>query len=474
MGLFYNLPPGSAPSREGIVYADVSWNMRGLKSAALAVVIAAGGVTQSGTFSVPPPQGKAKPNIVLVVADDLGYGELGCYGGKDIPTPNIDSLAVDGVRFTDGYVSCPVCAPTRAGLLTGKYGPRFGFEFNPGPQEAAASNFGLLKSQQTLAERLKAQGFTTGMVGKWHLGYKDGLTPTDRGFGSFFGFLGGAHGYRGNGKGGSILKGKDKIDEPAYLTYAFGREAVGFIEANKSRPFFLYLPFNAVHAPLQAPPRLAAKTASFPEGKRRTFAGMLMAMDEVVGQVLTTLKKNGLDENTLVIFLSDNGGPTAQTTSSNGLLRGFKGQTWEGGIRIPMMFRWKGQLHGKTEFTKPAIAIDIVPTVMQAIGSPVGANERLDGVSLLPYLNGTKRGDPHDTLYWRFGSQSAIREGDWKLVSSQGATDALFNLSKDIGEKTNLASSEARRVKAMRAKWQAWSETLEEPKWGKKGRSDQD
>lgn len=448
--------------------------MRSLKIAALAAILMVGGTTQSETAASAIWKAAAKPNIVLIVADDLGYGELGCYGGKEIPTPNVDSLAKDGVRLTDGYVSCPVCAPTRAGLMTGRYGPRFGFEFNPGPQQSASGDFGLPKSEKTLAERLKAEGYATGMVGKWHLGYKDGLTPPDRGFNSFFGFLGGAHNYRRSGQGGAILRGKEKTSEAAYLTYAFGREAVGFIEANKSRPFFLYLPFNAVHAPLQAPTRLAEKTASFPEGKRRTFAGMLMAMDEAVGQVLTALKKSGLDENTLVIFISDNGGPTPQTTSSNGLLRGFKGQTWEGGIRVPMLLRWKEKLPAGKEFKQPAIALDIVPTVLAASGNPISAEEKLDGVNLLPFLTGGDKGAPHERLCWRFGQQQAIREGNWKLVTSQGTTDALFDLSTDLGEKNNLAASEPARVREMKAKWEAWSKTLMAPKWGRNSGTDED
>lgn len=445
--------------------------MKSLRYGALAFVLAtAGGMTAPD----PTPRVEGKPNIVLIVADDLGYGELGCYGGKDIPTPRIDSIAKEGVRLTDGYVSCPVCSPTRAGLLTGRYGPRFGFEFNPGPQEQASGEFGLPKTEKTLAERLKAEGYTTGMVGKWHLGYKDGLTPPDRGFDSFFGFLGGAHSYRGNARAGTILRNKEKVGEPAYLTYAFAREAVGFIEANKSKPFFLYLPFNAVHAPLQSPPRLAAKIAKYSDEKRKSFAGMLMAMDEAVGSVLDTLSKSGLDENTLVIFISDNGGPTPQTTSSNGPLRGTKGQTWEGGIRVPTIFRWKGRLPAGTELHRPTISLDIVPTVMQAAGAPTKESEGLDGVNLLPFLKDEAKGAPHDALYWRFGTQSAVREGDWKLVTAQGATDALFDLSKDIGEKQNLSSRQPRKAAALKAKWEAWSKTLQQPKWGRKGGRNED
>lgn len=444
--------------------------MTNIQVAAWALVLATGGgQADSQQAEATKLRRDGKPNVVLIVADDLGYGELGCYGGKEIPTPHIDALAKEGVRLTDGYVSCPVCAPTRAGVLTGRYGPRFGFEFNPGPQQTAADTFGLPKGERTLAERLAAEGYVTGMVGKWHLGYADGLTPPDRGFASFFGFLGGAHSYRLAGRAESLIRGKERVNEPTYLTYAFGREAVGFIEANKSKPFLLYLPFNAVHAPLQAPQNLAGRMKQFPEGKRRTFAGMLMAMDDSIGRVMTTLRANGLDRNTLVVFISDNGGPTAQTTSSNGPLRGFKGQTWEGGIRVPFMLRWVGNIPAGQTFEKPAISLDIVPTVLAAAGRPIPPKDKLDGVDLLPYLRGQQRGAPHSTLYWRFGQQHAIREGNWKLVTTQGATDALFDLSKDLGERQNLAEREPSRVRALKAKWEAWSKELMNPAWGRAG-----
>lgn len=445
--------------------------MVGLRIGALAVVLPliGGWPGQEGK-----PAGEVKratkPNVVLIVADDLGYGELGCYGGKDIPTPNIDSLARDGIRLTDGYVTCPVCAPTRAGLLTGRYGPRFGFEFNPGPKETAASNFGLPTSEKTLAERLKGAGYATGMVGKWHIGYKPALTPPNRGFDSFFGFLGGANKYRGNGQGRTILRGGTPVSEPVYLTDAFAREAADFIEKNKSRPFFLYLPFNAVHAPLQSPVRLNGRLERYSDPKRRSFAGMLIAMDEAVGRVLGTLSKNGLAENTLVVFISDNGGPTPQTTSSNGPLRGFKGQTWEGGMRIPFLFRWTGRLPAGKEFKHPAISLDIVPTVLRAAGVATSRQDKLDGVDLLPFLTEKNKKEPHETLTWRFGSQYAIRQGSWKLVTSGGANDALFDLSKDIGEKNDLAASQPDKAKSLKAKWQSWSKTLSDPKWGRKTR----
>jgi arylsulfatase A-like enzyme len=249
-----------------------------------------------------------KPNIILILADDLGYNELSCYGCKDIPTPNIDSIANNGVRFTQGYVTCPVCAPTRAGLLTGRYQQRFGFETNPGPEEYADEKFGLPLDQPTLAERLKKEGYVTALIGKWHLGYKPELTPTKRGFDEFFGFLSGAHNYLSATGSSKLLRGMEKVvDEKEYLTNAFTRESVAFIKKNKDKPFFLYLSFNAVHSPLQATEKYIKRVEGINDPTRLIFGAMKIAMDDAVGYVLNTLKKEGLEENTIIFFLSDNG-----------------------------------------------------------------------------------------------------------------------------------------------------------------------
>ena len=297
-----------------------------------------------------------RPNVVVIVADDLGYGEVVCQGSQDIPTPHIASLASGGVCFTNGYVSCPVCSPTRAGLLTGRYQQRFGHEFNPGPAATAAKTFGLPLTEITLANRLKELGYATGIVGKWHLGYEREVRPTARGFDEFFGFLGGAHSYvnaRAD-RSNPIYRGDEVIGERRYLTNAFGREAAEFIDRHKTQPFFLYLAFNAVHAPLEAGKKYENRFASIENEKRRTFAAMLSALDDNVGVVLDKLAQENLDEQTLVFFISDNGGPTRQTTSKNNPLHGFKAQVWEGGIRVPMMARWKGACRRARNMTCPS------------------------------------------------------------------------------------------------------------------------
>jgi arylsulfatase A-like enzyme len=409
-----------------------------------------------------------RPNIVLIVADDLGYGELGCQGRtKEIPTPNIDSLAKNGTRFTSGYVSCPVCSPTRAGLMTGRYQQRFGHEFNPGGAEGAAENFGLPLTEATLPQRLKAAGYATGMVGKWHLGNRPEYLPLRRGFDEFFGFLGGAHSYvdaRADGRN-PILRGTEPVDEKLYLTDAFAREAVAFVDRHKAEPFFLYLAFNAVHNPLQAPQKYQDRFPSIEDPKRRTFAAMLSAQDDAVGAVLSRLREAGLEGNTLIFYISDNGGPTPQTTSKNDPLGGRKGQVFEGGIRVPFLVQWKGHLPAGKVDDRPVIALDIHPTALAAAGAPAPAGAKLDGVDLLPFLSGRSEGAPHDSLFWRFGAQSAVRQGDWKLVKQTGDPARLYDLSKDIGESRDLAAEEPSVVKALEGALAAWDAQLEQPRW---------
>ena len=303
-------------------------------------------VSHSGTKAA-----ESQPNIVLIVADDLGYGDLGYLGGKDVPTPNVDKLAADGVRFTSGYVSGPYCSPTRAGLLTGKYQQRFGHEFNPG-QGPNSADIGLSVKETTLANRLKSAGYTTGLVGKWHLGNAEKFRPPQRGYDEFFGFLGGAHPYFIEDRQAPIYRGNEEVKESEYLTDAFTREAVSFIDRHKEKPFFLQLTYNAVHTPMHAKPEHKKQFASIADETRRNYAGMLFAMDEGIGKVVDALQKAGVRENTLIAFISDNGGPPVNG-SSNGSLRGFKATTWEGGVRVPFILNWPGQLQADRDRGQP-------------------------------------------------------------------------------------------------------------------------
>lgn len=407
-----------------------------------------------------------RPNVIVIVADDLGYGELGCQGGKDIPTPNVDSIAKNGIRFTNGYVSCPVCSPTRAGLNTGRYQERFGHELNPGPPGQASDNFGLPLTETFFAARLKAAGYRTACIGKWHLGYKKGYMPLDRGFDEFFGFPGGAHTYTKAqiDTENPIIRGDKPYDEKEYLTDAFGREAVAFIEKHKSEPFYLYLPFNAVHSPLEAPEKYMSRFKGIADKKRHTFAAMQSAMDDNVGRVLDCVRKNGLEENTLIIFISDNGGPTPSTSSGNGPLRAFKGDTYEGGIRVPYMLQWKGRIPAGKVYDRPVISLDIAPTVC-ALAEAKTDGAKFDGVDLMPFLTGKSTGDPHDALYWRFGKKRAIREGDWKLVDNGTGTWELYDLANDIGESNDLAADKPAKFRKLRARWDEWDLQLVAPLW---------
>ena len=429
----------------------------------------AGAVALSVPFSGLPAWGEdaRKPNIVVIIADDLGYGELSVQGCKDIPTPNVDSIAKKGIRFTNGYVSCPVCSPTRAGLNTGRYQQRFGHEFNPGMPGNAVESFGLPLSETFLAARLKAGGYTTGCVGKWHLGYTKGYMPLDRGYDEFFGFLGGAHGYigEGAGEGNHMMRGNDPIDEKEYLTDAFGRESVAFIEKHKDKPFFLYLAFNAVHSPLQAIDKYLKRFPDIKDQKRRTFAAMQSAMDDAIGKVLDTVRKNNLEENTIIFFVSDNGGPTASTTSKNDPLRGFKGEVYEGGIRTPSMVQWPGHIPAGKVYEKPVISLDIAPTALAVAGIKAD-DAKFDGVDLMPFLKGGS-GVPHDVLYWRFGPQHAIRKGDWKLLLGPNGDTGLYNLADDIAETKDLSADKPEKVKELNDLYEKWNSELVPALWHK-------
>jgi arylsulfatase A-like enzyme len=433
----------------------------------------------------PAAAAERKPNILVIVADDLGYGELSVQGNPQIPTPSIDSLAKNGIRFTSGYVSGPYCSPTRAAFMTGRYQQRYGHEFNPGPAQSASTVFGLSLKETTIGNRLKAAGYATGWFGKSHLGYAPQFHPLQRGFDEYFGFLGGAHDYldAAGDAHNPILRGTNVVNNIDYTTDAFGREAIQFIEKHRAEPWFVYLPFNAVHAPLESIEKYLSRFPNIADRKRRTFAAMLSAMDDAVGAVLAKIRALGQEENTLIFFFSDNGGPTAQTTSGNGPLRGFKAQTWEGGIRIPYIIQWKSHLPAGQVDDRPVIQMDILPTALAAAGVEVQPAWKLDGVNLLPYLDGARTEPPHPALYWRFGGQMAIRMGDYKLVKAPGLqagssalagsanTDhaELYNLTKDIGEKEDLAAKEPGKVKELASAWNAWNAELVEPLWGRPG-----
>jgi len=428
---------------------------------------------------------ESRPNIVLLVADDLGHADLGFQGGRDIPTPHLDALAAGGVRFTNGYVSGPYCSPTRAGLLTGRYQQRFGHEFNGGgPGASGGVPFGLPTTETTIADRLKEAGYATGLVGKWHLGAAPKFHPQRRGFDEFFGFLGGAHTYR-VAESIDVFRGTEPVKETAYLTDAFAREAVSFIDRHKGSPFFLELAFNAVHTPMEATDERVAKFASITDPTRRTYAAMLSALDDAVGAVIGKLRESGLEENTLIVFFSDNGGPTMPGTTINGSrndpFRGSKRTTLEGGVHVPFVLSWKGKLPAGKVYEKPVIQLDVLPTALAAAGVAPRTDWKLDGVDLLPYLTGAETKAPHDSLYWRLGEQAAIRRGEWKLVRYDAALDTpgersngadvkvtpfrLYNLAEDQGEAHDRSAEYPDTAKELLAAWEDWSRQLPAPLW---------
>ena len=402
------------------------------------------------------PVTAAPPNLLIIYADDLGWGELGCQGNAQIPTPHIDSLARDGARCTQGYVAATYCSPSRAGLLTGRYPTRFGHEFN-----AVANQTGLALTETTLPARLKELGYATACVGKWHLGGTAPYLPTARGFDEFYGTLANTPFFKprqfvDSRQGTAVI---EVTDPDFYTTDAYATRAVEWLRARKGEPWFLYLPFNAQHAPLEAPQKYLDRFPGIADAKRRTFAAMLAAMDDAVGRVLDTVRAMGQEENTLVWFIADNGGPTLGTTSGNGPLRGFKQTTFEGGPRVPFLVKWKGKIPAGKTYDLPVMNLDVVPTMLAAAGRPIAPTAKLDGVDLLPHLMGRAAGRPHETMYWRFGEQWAVRHGDWKLVVAKGGSGKpeLYNLADDIGEQRDRAGTEPARVAELQKLYDAWN-----------------
>ncbi len=410
-----------------------------------------------------------KPNILIIVADDLGYADVGFQGAKDVPTPHLDTLAARSVRCTSGYVSHPFCSPTRAGLMTGRYQQRFGHENNPAwlPESTVA---GLPLSQATLPQVMKTAGYATGAVGKWHLGAHPQFHPNRRGFEDYFGILGGGHVYlAGSTKGVEYNIPLDRNGSPEthtkYLTEHFGEEAPAFIRRHAKEPWLLYLAFNAPHTPQQATEKYLGRVKSIADEKRRTLAAMICALDDAVGATLAAVKASGAEENTLVFFISDNGGPITVVPCSNGPLRAGKGSVYEGGIRVPFLVSWPAKLPKGKEYAQPVIQLDFFATAAAVGGAKVPDGVKLDGVNLIPFLTGEKTGAPHDHLFWRSGGgeQLAVRAGDWKWVRQSGAQPQLYNLAEDLGETTDLAAREIAKAAELEKAALAWNSELIAP-----------
>ncbi len=448
-----------------------------------------------------------RPNVIVIVADDLGYGELGSYNGE-LPTPHLDAMAKSGVRFTNGYVTAPFCAASRAALLTGRYQTRFGFEFNPIGAQNADPAIGLPIDERTIADAMREAGYATGLIGKWHLGGTAKFHPQRRGFDEFVGFLheghyyvptpwsghvtwlrrktlpDGAHGRWTSQNGrvvwtthmghfepeydadNPILRNSQPIETASNLTDLFTDEAEAFIDRHREQPFMLYLAYNAVHSPMQAADHYLERFKHIEDAQRRIFAAMLAHLDDSVGKLMSKLQTIGLDERTLIFFLSDNGGPTRELTSSNRPLRGEKGALLEGGIRVPFLMRWPTQIPSGHVEKRMVSSLDIFATTASL--AKIKSTSSIDGVDLLPYLKNRDSREIHQELYWRVGNQAACRRGDWKLYRPRDpkASWELYHLTNDIGETKNLASSEPAKLAELKHGWQTLDSQMVSPLWG--------
>jgi arylsulfatase A-like enzyme len=409
---------------------------------------------------------KDRPNIIILLADDLGWADLGYQGSDDIRSPHIDSLANNGIRFTDGHVSASVCSPSRAGLMTGRYQQRFGHEANSPPPTD-----GMDLKQVTMADRLQKLGYRTGLIGKWHLGNQDEFYPTRRGFNYFYGLRSGSRSYFYHAKKDDKAGNPKAIEEngklvkfDGYLTDVFGQKAIDFIHAEEDKPFFLFHSFTAPHGPMHATEEDKALFASIKDTKRRSYAAMIWAMDRAIGQLVDTLKASGEFENTLIWFLSDNGGATGNA-SINLPLAGHKGIKFEGGTRVPFFAHWPKQFMEPKEFEPMMISLDIMATSLAAAGAKDKDLKSLDGVNLLPFIEGEKNTPPHKNLYWHKLWFSAMREGPWKLIYVQDYGYALYNLEQDLRESKNLIQSEKKKSEQMISQLNDWKSELEKPLW---------
>lgn len=424
--------------------------------------------SQAGVAEKPPG---TFPNVLLIVSDDQGYADVGFNGSRDIPTPHLDRLARGGLICSSGYVTQPFCSPTRAALITGRYQQRFGHEYNP-LFDPTDRREGLPTSERLLPEFLKAAGYTTGWVGKWHLGAAPEFSPQRRGFDETFGFIGGGHRYLNwsvNPKSEynvPIERNGHPVEVGEHLTVAFGREGADFVRRHGSNPWFLYLAFNAPHGPQEPTPERLARFSGIAEPKRRAYAAQVSLLDDAIGEVLAMLRSSGQENRTLVFFFSDNGGPLAgNTAASNAPLRAGKGSVYEGGVRVPFVVSWPGRLTpGRYE---PAVSsLDVFATSLGLAGVPMPRDRSYDSIDLLPYLTGARTGSPHENLFWRAErGQWAVRSGDeaWKLVRQEGKPDELYRLDSDIGELQDLAGAEPRRLQELSRLLEGWNRELVPP-----------
>ena len=430
-----------------------------------------------GTFSCTINEEKP-PNVIVIISDDQGYADVGFHGSKEIFTPNIDRIANNGVIFSEGYVSYAVCSPSRAGLITGRYQNRFGYTRNIllAPKD---STMGLPLTEQTLSDVLGKANYKTKAIGKWHLGAHESLVPERRGFDEFFGFIIGGHRYfpedltindltearrQMDGYITRIYDNGNRIDTKKYLTEELSNNAVKFIEDNSDNPFFLYLSYNAPHTPLQATERDLERNKHIEVEKRRTYAAMVSSMDDGIGLILDKLEEKKIKDNTIVIFFSDNGGVEWYNFSDNGVLRGIKGDFFEGGIRVPFTMQWPKKIKPGITYDKPIIALDVFATVASAASAQKYIKNDIDGVDLLPYLTGDKFGLPHEYLYWQNPDKDidVVRDERYKYLRIKN-DEYIFDLKNDISEETNIINSSKPIYNRLKSQFKEWEKGMIDP-----------
>lgn len=428
------------------------------------------------------------PNVVIIMSDDAGYADIG-FSGSDLgksnfSTPNLDALANNGTHFSQGYVTASVCSPSRAGFITGRYQQRFGHEYNLPVSPEPGDDYqysGLPVGETTLADYFKAAGYQTSLIGKWHLGLAPQFHPNKRGFDEFYGILGGGRSYWDDQKPASRYRQVYRNQQPenyrGYLTDVLTNEAVRQINStDKKSPFFMFLSHTAVHAPMEAKPELLAKVAHIKDEKRRILAAMTLSLDESMARVISALKAQQLIDNTIVIFINDNGGPSDYNASLNTPLSGVKGTLYEGGVRVPFVISWPGVIPAGKTYPDMVSSLDIMPTLLAAIDYKEPLNKPLDGVNLLPFITADTEQVPHQTLYWRRAAFAAIRHENYKLVRFPDRPAVLYDIKNDRAEQRNLADTKPAIVRDLMTKLFAWETQLSAPlfvthaKWIKQNR----
>jgi arylsulfatase A-like enzyme len=470
--------------------------------------------------NLPQYSGARPPNILLIVLDDLGKSEISCFGSTTVKTPNIDRIASEGIQFSDCYVTAPVCAPSRAGLLTGRYNERYGFETQPMeiypnnlpsywigkymmntgefvldakprfPPEWQIQKQGLLPTEINLAEFLKMRNYSTACIGKWHLGYSKNQIPNNCGFDYQYGFYGAfslysekrndpdmvnyiqdsfsaKHQWKTGRKETSAIRRNDKIiKERRYLTDAIKEEAISYMAIHKKEPFFLYVAFNAVHVPFQAPRDYYEMYDSVQSENKRVYYAMVSALDDAIGEMMDKLKALGLEKNTLIYVISDNGGAAYTKATDNKPYKGGKLTMFEGGVNVPFLMKWKGILPEGKVYTNPVSSMDIFMTTAKLAECELPDDRVYDGVDLMPYLKGSNEGIPHDRFYWKADHIHAMRLGNWKYLQSiRDGWIELYNLKEDRYEQIDLHSIKQEELIKLQEMFDKWSKELIRPLW---------